>query len=670
MILRVAYLLVIFLYAAYSYPQEGKINFADSVSYYSDYADEHFSKRDFTNALKFYKKALQFAEDKKLSDKEPLLFVKLGRSYVALNYLSKAISFYEECYNHPKKTEENVGWLLEGSQIYRKLSKYESAFALCKQAEMLCNSYRSELNCARVDLEIAMNLTAINKNSEALRYTKKALKVFQQKKSSNDAAEAAFATAKIIENLGNKEQAIFYYTEALDNYLNIGNVTILPSISLKLGELYTDERRYAEALKYLYDGLLKVQINNNRVVKKNIFKAVSEVYDKANEKEKSLEFYQKYKELNDSLDAEKAQQLMNEIDILNEKRKVEKTLGNEIQKQRTLVSKIEKEKDHIETEFELSEQRLLDSIFFKDQQLTEAEKIRKLLIENAKAEKREKEQKIKLLEQEKSLINSEMLRKQSEADFQKKLRNGLIALMILLIIGVGLLFFLFKERKAREKIAMEKQLVDLEQQALRLQMNPHFLFNSLNAIRDYISADDALSAKKYLAKFSKLMRHTLNSSRTTWIVLDEEVQYLNAYMELTIMLLDNDISFRIELLDNDYSEEIMVPTMLIQPFIENAIFHGLAPKDGAGDISLTIALKKNLLACTIKDTGIGRKAAGELKQHKQNTHQSLAMQITEDRLKVINNNGYTGNFTIKDVYDDAGVAAGTTVHLEISFREV
>ncbi len=235
---------------------------------------------------------------------------------------------------------------------------------------------------------------------------------------------------------------------------------------------------------------------------------------------------------------------------------------------------------------------------------------------------------------------------------------------------VLVIFMLFRVRLNQLKREQEKEsktqieIAKNELKALRAQMNPHFLFNSLNSIQHFIINNKSDEAVFYLNRFAKLMRMILTNSEKTTITLNEEINGLKIYMELEKMRFSNLFDFNIHVdedIDADYEQ---IPSMLLQPYVENAILHGLVPKNEGGHLQINFFIKNNFLHVTIQDNGIGRKKSAEVKSKSTKSHASMGMKITNDRLKLLSNIeqiSYTVSFT--DLADAHGNPTGTRVEI-------
>lgn len=245
--------------------------------------------------------------------------------------------------------------------------------------------------------------------------------------------------------------------------------------------------------------------------------------------------------------------------------------------------------------------------------------------------------------------------------------RGLLVLLSSGLIYLGLQYRIrqVKQQEA-QKTAFNKQLAAMEMQALRAQMNPHFIFNSLNSINRFIMKNESEKASDYLAKFSKLIRLILHHSSMPVVTLESELEALQLYLTLESLRFDGQFTFSIRVggeVEPAYTE---LPPMIIQPYVENAIWHGLMHKEGGGRISIDWTVENDALICTIEDNGIGRKKAAELKSKSATRTKSLGMQITSNRLKLSQLlDGRQPTVLIQDLVDPAGDVAGTSVVVRI-----
>lgn len=245
-------------------------------------------------------------------------------------------------------------------------------------------------------------------------------------------------------------------------------------------------------------------------------------------------------------------------------------------------------------------------------------------------------------------------------------KTGSVLVIILALVSVFTVRFRAVRNREKQKRKLQTEINRLEKAALSAQMNPHFVYNSLNSINRFILGSDVATASRYLSRFSKLMRKVLEHSRRDFISLAEEMQGLRLYVDLEKLRMGDRLEVQVELADKIEPESIYLPPMLIQPFIENAIWHGIAPKDGKGEILISYSLSQDeqYLVCIIEDDGIGRKAADALQGDRENTAQGVS--ITSQRLMLFSQTASEPEPVLtEDLHDGSGAACGTRVTIRI-----
>ncbi len=227
-------------------------------------------------------------------------------------------------------------------------------------------------------------------------------------------------------------------------------------------------------------------------------------------------------------------------------------------------------------------------------------------------------------------------------------------------------FHRVNSQKKQLKNEFDMKLNELKMEALRSQMNPHFIFNSLNSINYYIIKNDSENASNYLKKFSKLVRSILNHSKSEMVTLQEEIDINKLYVELEQMRFNQSFDFKIEINESLDTDDIQVPSMLLQPFIENAVWHGLMHKKDKGLLLIRIEKSPNQsFVISIIDNGIGRIAAAELKSKSATNQKSHGMGITSERVDIYNklNNLWLIEQQTIDLVDENNQAKGTQINL-------
>jgi len=242
-----------------------------------------------------------------------------------------------------------------------------------------------------------------------------------------------------------------------------------------------------------------------------------------------------------------------------------------------------------------------------------------------------------------------------------------------LAILTALYFFdRFRKKSLIEKERELNKETELEMQALRAQMNPHFIFNCLSSINRFVLKNETEAASNYLTKFSKLIRIVLNNSKKPLIPLEAELEMLQLYLDMEKLRFKDNFSYFIDMDGNIDPATILIPPLLFQPFVENAVWHGLMHKTEPGILNITLSTENNVLICAIVDNGVGRAFAEVSGSKSVQNQKSMGIQITRQRLALINgkNDSEHNVFDIEDLYDDEGNASGTKVLLRIRYKEM
>ncbi|WP_276470392.1 tetratricopeptide repeat-containing sensor histidine kinase [Maribacter huludaoensis] len=245
----------------------------------------------------------------------------------------------------------------------------------------------------------------------------------------------------------------------------------------------------------------------------------------------------------------------------------------------------------------------------------------------------------------------------------KKNKTMLIIIGISLILLIGILYILYRQ----SQLNADKKLLTLEQSMLRSQMNPHFLFNSLNSIKLYIINNEKKNAVHYLNKFSKLVRKILEASSQREITLAEELETVELYMNIENIRFSNEINFNVHIKDDIDPHNIKIPSLILQPFLENALWHGLSSKDGLKNIYLEVKKgKSGFIEIVITDNGVGRDAAEKIKDSKLLKRKSVGIDITKERLANFSRD-YENFFHVDiiDKFDDNTNPIGTQIVIYI-----
>ena len=305
-------------------------------------------------------------------------------------------------------------------------------------------------------------------------------------------------------------------------------------------------------------------------------------------------------------------------------------------------------------DFNLSNKYLKDYILLHDSVFT-LETHKQLAEMQALHEAQQRTRQISQLEQENQL--KELNVKQSRY-------------IIIILGGIVIIIILFAILFLRQaNIRNEQKALLNQQQLFRSQMNPHFIFNSLTNIQHYIFSKDSFSAGKYLAVFAKLMRNILNNSRLESISLKNELETISQYLELQQLRMEDKLDYEIDVDEALDVEITAIPPMLAQPFIENAIEHGIRNKEGSGKVLVRIRKDEDCIIYEIEDDGVGRKKVAEIQEDKRKDHESMAVSLTRSRLHSLWGRRKPGKvMEILDLEDSDGNPLGTLVRFRVPLR--
>jgi two-component sensor histidine kinase len=271
----------------------------------------------------------------------------------------------------------------------------------------------------------------------------------------------------------------------------------------------------------------------------------------------------------------------------------------------------------------------------------------------------------------KELENSSLLRLTEVQKKQIAFKDILLALagmgFLLSLVVVFLLYKSFQTRKLRDESQYKQKIAETEMQILHAQMNPHFFFNSLNSIENFIMQNEKKLASDYLNKFARFIRSVLDSSYKELMEVNKDLEAIQLYIDLEQMRFNHKFTYHYEVDTELLNGEYQVPALLVQPFLENAINHGIGPSEKTNlKICLNVKLKGKMICYSIADNGIGREQSRIYNKLNKPFHKSVGMKITQDRINIFNQApGSTESVKIIDLFDEQQNAAGTKIEFAI-----
>ncbi|MGB3949294.1 MAG: tetratricopeptide repeat protein [Bacteroidia bacterium] len=455
----------------------------------------------------------------------------------------------------------------------------------------------------------------------------KALKIYQEIGAKYDIANLYNNIAVIYRKQNDYQTALQYHSKALEIRAELGDKPAVAGSLNNIGVLLYEQGNYAGAFENFNKSLQVFQELGDKKNIANLFINVGNNYFKQKKYSEGL------------VNLQRSLVQAQEIGYLEGMKEAEKSLSDVYQAMNDNGQALQHFKNFVS---------IRDSIFneTKSRQITEM---------RTKYEVSQKEKEIALLTNEKKLKEIQLY--------------AIIVALLLIAIIVFVLYNRYHLKQKliaeKQKIMIEKQLIEIEQRALLLQMNPHFIFNSLSSIGGLIYENKPPVAVKYLTMFSRLMRLILEYSLEPAIPLSKEIELLKCYVELEQFRFEDKFDFKLTI-DPKTPMETTIPPMLIQPHIENAVLHGLTNKEGKGSLELKVTSTDKVLVIEVIDNGVGREAAKQLVKE-TTMHKSMATNITQKRLELINqSSNYPIQLDIKDLKNTDGNAAGTLVKITIA----
>lgn len=450
--------------------------------------------------------------------------------------------------------------------------------------------------------------------------------VNQEKQNGNSGGEASAYSAlgEMYQEQKNDDKAIEFYTRAKKTAEKGNHVEQALQANDLLAKIFRKQKNLTKELEARNSKIdINTSTNNTQgVMKENI--EIGNAYLSQNQMEVAQTYYDKglmeaATEITQSLQAQEDKQLFPKSNSLDETANTYKLLAEQYLRkkdpERALV--------YLDKYAELQ-----DSIrHVREREVNEALSISTGLGRN--------QQRIELLEKERQLAEKSVDILKQDKDLKEEqlgLKNIIIGVLVFFIFSMLMAGF-FVMRSSREKRRVN-QLLALK--SLRGQMNPHFIFNALNSVNHYISQNDERKANRYLSDFSKLMRMVMDSSKHSLISLNEELEMLRLYLQLEHTRFNDKFDYMVDIGESLSDMDFEVPPMLIQPYLENAVWHGLRYLDHKGKLTFLLEAKAGELVVTVMDNGIGRERSKELKTRNQKKQASIGMQNIENRIGIMN----------------------------------
>lgn len=558
---------------------------------------------------------------------------QLGVKYRNISEFDRSIELHESALD-AADIADNIEFKIYSlnmlGTVYRSNNGIKAALDYHQEALRLAES----ITDPSIDIQRSIN-TAINgigniyrsleQYDLAIDYFRNSLEYDKKLKNSRGLAINYQNIGECLEALGELEESLKYYESSLQINENVGSERIRVTSNYGIAHVYVHQERIDEALIILESILPTAEALNDQEI-------LSAVYIHLGWALTRLRQYQKAKDY-----------------LLK---------GLEISERYKLLSHISQANTFLHDLYEELGEHEKALVYYKDaqnanRQISNDRNRRYVydVISRSEAEKRSNQ--FEMLTAENEIVKLRLRRN----------KNTLLVSALLLGLFTIILYILYRQYQLKS----DKKLLTLEQSMLRSQMNPHFLFNSLNSIKLYIINNETKNAVHYLNKFSKLVRKILEASSLKEIPLAEELETVELYMNIENIRFSNEINFDIIIEEGIDTHVVKIPSLILQPFLENALWHGLSPKEGEKRVLLKVSKAENgFIKITITDNGVGRAESERLKNSKVLKRKSVGIDITKERLDNFSKD-YQNSFNVEfvDLFDDSGIASGTQVVLDI-----
>jgi two-component system, LytTR family, sensor kinase len=596
---------------------------------------------DPTKAFTFIEKALKNSMETRDQKSEAMCYKLLGDINKNLGQFDLAVNYYNKAKNQYLANNDefnlNNTYLALGDVNY--LSKnYTNSIKYYLQAQKYINKNGSITQKVEVKNKLASVYRVSGQATKAIDVYNDVLELEQ--KQSNRAGYAATQNTigETYQQVNQKQKALAAYKKSESIAKETGDKDVLVNSLKKQGEVHRSNMDYNEELK----------------VRKEIVQISEKTQDKNVLAEENLEIGNIFVKKDQPVKAvpyiQKSIKLANETGNLAQKGKALQSLSSAYSNNAEYNKALDVYKQYVVTQDSLQSRKDRDIKHSYEMLASLNKQIQRLdLIEK---ELKISEQTIDLLQQE-QIVNTKSLKAQKILNI-----SMIVALLVVTLASILIFRSNLEKRRANQMLALR---------SLRSQMNPHFIYNSLNSVNNYISKSDEKSANKFLSDFSRLMRAVMDNSKHDFVPLASELQILDVYLKLEHSRFSDNFDFLFTVDPELETEQFMIPPMLIQPFIENAIWHGLRYRNDKGLLTVNLSREKNSVKVTIEDNGIGRRKSEELKTKNQKEHTSTGLKNIDTRIAIINQL-YNAKIGLQIIDIEQHNTTGTRIILTIPAR--
>ncbi|HRO47247.1 tetratricopeptide repeat protein [Agriterribacter sp.] len=563
-----------------------------------------------TEALMHLEPNLHYYERKGDSGRVAAVLYQIGIVNSHLGDYEKSLAAYYRLMNIEQKdgNDYSVGYTLNAiGVILKETKKYPDAELLFKKALVIYDTLDEKNDKTYVLVNLGNLYTETHQFEKAKQNYLQALQIYREIGNETGTALSLANIAFLFDKMARYDSALIYHLQGLAIREQLPSKEDLSRSLIGVGLGYSRLRNYDSAIHYSLKALSLVKEIRSKPMLKDVYENLADINASQGNFSKAYNYHVLYSKITDTLLGEQTARQLNEL----------------------------------QTKYETAE---------KDRQI--------------------------------QLLAKEKLLQEQETQRQATLKKGLLTGLLLLGLLVVLLIYIFRQRLKNQKLLAlknneirdadyKRQMSELEMKALRAQINPHFLFNCMNSINRMILQGETQNASSYLTKFSKLVRLILENAESPTVSLENEMALLESYIQLEGLRFKGRINYNISIDESIEPESTYLPSMVLQPFVENAIWHGLMHKKEYEKNNIFIGVKEDndRLLCTIEDNGVGREKAQQLSERSVFRKKSMGMKITEDRLRLLNRENPEQIIRVTDMKDTHNNAVGTRIEINIPVSE-
>jgi tetratricopeptide (TPR) repeat protein len=605
------------------------------LGYYHSYSLE-FETADF-----YLKYANRIARKKRSNAKIAETYNYLALNFMFRNDKDSALFYTDEAIQYARRTS-NKSVLAESFNTQARIYNYFGQLELSVAKNILALELAAEINdqyrLAKYNRELGVSQRLITNYDDAEYYFKRSYEYSRQISDERQMGLALsnlgtiyYARKEFIKAIDNTRKAIKILTE-LNDFNGLGEA------HNNLGMIYREQKDYNKASTNFNQALVFYESTGNKESIASVYHNVGTVFQKQRKYLNALNYLERSIEIRKQFGSKN--QIYNTYRVMS-------SVYKDIGKTNESLRYMELYLDYLDSNTTLQAATKIAEL----SELYRSDQRERLILSQADSIERQR--------QEKVLTSTKLENSQLRNNFQMYI---ILAFLIIIVLA-GIIGFY---RWNQTKIKQQQREAEMSQTLLRAQMNPHFVFNAMSVIQSYIYENDTVNSSKFLVNFSRLMRLILENSPKEFIPLETEVEILQKYLETQKLRFEDRFEYDIDVSEEINSEYAMIPPMITQPFIENAIEHGQLHTIEGGFINISFKKVNDLLQIMIEDNGIGRK--GSEMNKKSKAHKSMAMNITRERIDNLNKKYRTEGFLLVEDYNKE-LKTGTKVLISLPYKE-